>query len=119
LWDETSDLSRTTSASLPIARTAQKPPMAERKIQTLNCLYPIWQRSRTVQTRGGFQMATVAERIQKELLRSRSPLDDDQLAERVGVRRQAINQECRYLESKGVLRRFHPSHSKILNEILD
>ena len=41
-------------------------------------------------------MATVAERIQKELLRSRSPLDDDQLAERVGVRRQAINQECRY-----------------------
>lgn len=64
-------------------------------------------------------MATVAERIQAELLRSRSPLDDDQLAERIGVRRQAINQECRYLASKGLLRRFHPSDSKILNETFD
>jgi predicted transcriptional regulator len=62
-------------------------------------------------------MAFLAEKIQAELVRSRSPLDDDQLAEKIGVRRQAINQECRYLASKGVIRRFHPSRSKILNEI--
>ena len=63
-------------------------------------------------------MATVAERIQTELSRSRTPLDDDQLAEKLGVRRQSINQECRYLASKGLLRRFHPSNSKILNELI-
>jgi DNA-binding GntR family transcriptional regulator len=42
---------------------------------------------------------TIAERIVQELLRTRLPLDDDELARRLDVRpRQTINQACRRLE---------------------
>lgn len=50
-------------------------------------------------------MPTLAQRILAELKASRTPLDDDVLGARLGVIRQSINQECRLLFGRGVIRR--------------
>jgi DNA-binding transcriptional MocR family regulator len=46
-------------------------------------------------------MASVAERV-LEMLRH-GPLDEDELAGRLGVIRQQVNQACRLLASRGLL----------------
>ncbi|OKI61697.1 hypothetical protein [Micromonospora sp. CB01531] len=62
---------------------------------------------------------TIAERIIQELLRTRLPLDDDELARRLDVQpRQTINQACRRLEQSRRLRRYIGTHGKIVNELL-
>ncbi|MFI7492700.1 hypothetical protein ACIBXA_30415 [Micromonospora echinaurantiaca] len=62
---------------------------------------------------------TIAERIVQELLRSRLPLDDDELARRLDVRpRQTINQACRRLEQSRRLHRYIGPSGKIVNELL-
>jgi hypothetical protein len=59
---------------------------------------------------------TIAARDLDELRRSRRPLDDDELARRLGVSRpQAINQACRKPERAGHLRRYVGSAGKIVN----
>jgi DNA-binding GntR family transcriptional regulator len=58
-------------------------------------------------------MATLAERILIEL--AAGDLDDDELAGRLGVRRQAVNQACRYLEQQGRLKRIGGVGFKIRN----
>lgn len=63
-------------------------------------------------------MATMAERI-IEQLRIGAPLDDDVLAKRVGVMRQAINQTARGLESKGIVKRYVGPDGKIVNELVE
>ncbi|WP_245993464.1 MarR family transcriptional regulator [Nocardioides immobilis] len=63
-------------------------------------------------------MATIAERI-LEAIRFR-PMDDDQLARRLGVsQRQSINQTARRLEAKGLLRRHVGPDGKIVNALPD
>ena len=48
-----------------------------------------------------------------------SPLDDDQLARRLGVsRRQSINQTARRLEAQGKLRRYSGPDGKIVNALV-
>ncbi|MEU4779385.1 hypothetical protein [Micromonospora sp. NPDC023633] len=62
---------------------------------------------------------TVAERVMQELQRTRLPLDDDELARRLGVQpRQTINQVCRRLEENGRIRRYVGPRGKIVNEHL-
>ena len=59
-------------------------------------------------------MATLAERI-LDAIRF-APLDDDALAERLGVsHRQAVNQAARALEAQGRLQRFVGADGKIVN----
>lgn len=58
-------------------------------------------------------MTTIAERA-LELL-EQGPLDDDQLASRLGVARQQVNQVCRLLASRGELARAVGSRGKIEN----
>ncbi|MEV0005378.1 hypothetical protein AB0H28_24250 [Micromonospora sp. NPDC050980] len=61
---------------------------------------------------------TIAERIIEELVRARAPLDDDELARRLGVQpRQTINRACRRLEQDRRLRRYTGASGKIVNEI--
>ncbi|MEU0546748.1 hypothetical protein [Micromonospora sp. NPDC005979] len=61
---------------------------------------------------------TIAERIVQELLRAGKPLDDDELARRLGVQpRQTINQVCRRLEQTRRLRRYGGPSGKIVNEL--
>lgn len=61
---------------------------------------------------------TIAERIVQELLRTRLPLDDDELARRLDVRpRQTINHACRRLEQSRRLRRYIGPSGKIVNEL--
>jgi hypothetical protein len=63
-------------------------------------------------------VATLAEPIITALSAADRPLDDDELARRVGAsRRQAVNQTCRALERRGVLRR--RADSKIVNVLID
>lgn len=64
-------------------------------------------------------MATLADRIERILRTSSHPLDDDELAGRAGVIRQAVNQPCRRLEAQGLLRREVGPNSKIVNAIVD
>jgi hypothetical protein len=61
---------------------------------------------------------TIAARVLEELRRSSRPLDDDELADRLGVRpRQTINQVCRRLERSRQLRRYTGPEGKIVNEV--
>jgi hypothetical protein len=61
---------------------------------------------------------TIATRVLEELRRSSLPLDDDDLADRLGVRpRQTINQVCRLLERSGQLRRYPGPEGKIVNAV--
>ncbi|MFI5833632.1 hypothetical protein ACIA5A_08130 [Micromonospora sp. NPDC051300] len=61
---------------------------------------------------------TIAERVMQELIRARAPLDDDELARRLGVQpRQTINQACRRLEQDHRLRRYIGVGGKMVNEI--
>ncbi|WP_200210393.1 hypothetical protein [Micromonospora coerulea] len=63
---------------------------------------------------------TIAVRVMQELLRTRLPLDDDELARRLEVQpRQTINQVCRRLEEGGRIRRYIGPSGKIVNEHLD
>jgi hypothetical protein len=64
-------------------------------------------------------MATLAERIVRVLRVSPRPMDDDELAARIGVIRQAVNQTCRRLEGQGRLRRYIGREGKIVNELTD
>ncbi len=57
-----------------------------------------------------------ADRITSEL-RGQSGLDDDELAKRIGIIRQSVNQECRLLEMKGVLIREQGPRGKIVNRL--
>jgi biotin operon repressor len=58
---------------------------------------------------------TIAERILRALNEAGKPLDDDELAATLGVRRQAINQECRRLASQSRLVRQVSVGNKIQN----
>lgn len=61
---------------------------------------------------------TIATRVLEELRRSSLPPDDDELADRLGVRpRQMINQVCRLLERSGQLRRYPGPEGKIVNAV--
>lgn len=60
---------------------------------------------------------TLAERILAELARAARPLDDDQLGERLGVARQAVNQVARQLEKQGRLVRYANHGEKIKNRL--
>ena len=61
---------------------------------------------------------TLADRILEELRRSSRPLDDDDLARRLGLsRRQAVNQTCRKLALAERLYRYRGSWGKIVNEL--
>jgi hypothetical protein len=60
---------------------------------------------------------TIAERVLAELHLSGRPLDDDELAARLGVsRRQTVNQVCRTLERSARLRRYVGQDGKIVND---
>lgn len=59
---------------------------------------------------------TNAQRIISVLL-SRSGLDDDEIAERLEIRRQTVNQECRFLETRGILARGIGPRGKIVNNL--
>jgi hypothetical protein len=60
-----------------------------------------------------------ADRIILEL-RRRSALDDDELASRVGIVRQTINQECRLLAAKGIIvREIGGARGKLVNRLRD
>jgi hypothetical protein len=61
---------------------------------------------------------TISERILQTITDS-GPLDDDEIAQRLHVVRQQVNQAARRLESSGRLRRYEGSKGKIVNEILD
>ena len=61
-------------------------------------------------------MATLADRILNAI--RYAPLDDDVLAQRLGVgHRQAVNQAARRLEAQGRLRRFTGPDGKIVNAL--
>jgi hypothetical protein len=61
---------------------------------------------------------TLADRILEELRRSSRPLDDDDLAGRLGAsHRQAVNEACRKLALAGRLHRYRGSGGKIVNEL--
>lgn len=59
---------------------------------------------------------TIATRVLEELRGSSRPLDDDDLARRLEVRRQAVNQACHKLQLEGRLRRYRGPSGKIVNE---
>ena len=63
-------------------------------------------------------MATLADRILKQL-QAGVEFDDDEIAARLGVIRQQINQTCRRLESQGILRRQRGPRGKIVNRRTD
>jgi Mn-dependent DtxR family transcriptional regulator len=61
---------------------------------------------------------TIKERIVELLRSTTTPLDDDEIADRLGVRpRQTINKMCRELESQGELERIHEVGFKIVNRL--
>lgn len=62
---------------------------------------------------------TYAERIMRIISTASRPLDDDEIAQRMGVVRQNVNQVCRRLEAQGVIRRVEGPGGKIVNELLD
>jgi len=64
-------------------------------------------------------MVTLADRIVRVLRTTSRPMDDDELAGRIGVIRQAVNQACRRLEAQGSLRRYVGPNNKIVDEIVD
>lgn len=62
-------------------------------------------------------MPTLGERILEELRVVPAGLDDDELAARLGVVRQAVNQACRKLATAGQLRRGVGGTGKIINTL--
>lgn len=60
---------------------------------------------------------TLAERI-RVVLKDSGPIDDDLLAKRLGVIRQAST-TCRRLESRGLLRRYIGAAGKIVNDLAE
>ena len=55
-----------------------------------------------------------------DLLQRHPGLDDDELAKKLSIVRQTVNQECRLLESRGILRRDPDGpKGKIVNYLLD
>jgi hypothetical protein len=62
-------------------------------------------------------MASVPDRAMDLL--AQGPLDDDELASRLGVRRQQVNQACRALASRGLLVREQGPDGKIQNRLLE
>lgn len=62
--------------------------------------------------------STLAERIVAELQSGGIPLDDDDLAGRLGVVRQVVNQACRRMEKQGVLARSAVVGGKIANRLV-
>lgn len=58
-------------------------------------------------------------RILEALRKAGTPLDDDQLAQRLGVVRQQVNQSARLLRDKGVIRRVEGHDGKLINMIAD
>ena len=62
-------------------------------------------------------MPTMAERIIDALRRAGEPLDDDELARRLGVIRQHVNQACRRLATDGSLVRAPGASGKIVNHL--
>lgn len=61
---------------------------------------------------------TVAHRVLEELKRHNAPLDDDELAARLGISpRQTVNQVCRALEKVGRLHRYTGAAGKLVNDI--
>jgi biotin operon repressor len=60
-------------------------------------------------------MARLHDRI-LQLLEKGEALDDDELAARLGVIRQQVNQACRRLETQGIIRRAIGPRGKIVNE---
>ena len=61
-------------------------------------------------------MSTLSSRI-LELLDREMALDDDQLAGRLGIVRQQVNQTCRRLEREGLLIRERGAQGKIVNRL--
>jgi DNA-binding Lrp family transcriptional regulator len=61
-------------------------------------------------------MATYAERILQVVSAAFRPIDDDEIAQRMGTVRQNVNQVCRRLESEGRIRRVTGPTGKIVNE---
>jgi hypothetical protein len=63
---------------------------------------------------------TWVARIVEALRLSRLPLDDDELARRLGAsQRQTVNQACRRLEALGVIERYVGRDGKIVNHLLE
>ncbi len=70
-------------------------------------------------TVGKKRVETNADRI-LSLLRRRPDLDDDEIAEALHIRRQTVNQECRLLESRGLVKRYRGGpRNKLLNRLSD
>lgn len=86
----------------------------------VRCLSGRWVDGEVASSSGtlGF-VATLAERIKRILRTSSRPLDDDELAGRLGVIRQAVNQVCRRLEAQGLVRREVGPYNKIVNTLVD
>lgn len=61
---------------------------------------------------------TLAERISDALVAAGKPLDDNQLAAELGVKRQAVNQVCRSLAAQGRIARGVSVGNKIQNVLL-
>src|ERR1700736_6497781 len=61
-------------------------------------------------------MATLEERI-IGVLKGAGPLDDDEIAARLGIRRQSVNAVCRRMEQKGLVSRPIGRAGKIINGI--
>lgn len=61
-------------------------------------------------------MPMVAERI-LDLLRGRDALDDDQIASRLGIIRQHVNQAAHRLEKQGLLVRSQGPLGKVVNQL--
>jgi hypothetical protein len=64
-------------------------------------------------------MPTLVDRILRILQTASHPMDDDELAARIGVIRQAVNQACHRLDAQGSLRRYVGPNNKIVNQVID
>jgi hypothetical protein len=64
-------------------------------------------------------MATLADRVLSTLRVTSRALDDDELARRLGVIRQQINQVCNRLAGQGLLRRYVGPENKLVNEVIE
>jgi biotin operon repressor len=63
-------------------------------------------------------VATVQQRLLDELSAAQRPLDDDVLADRLGMVRQQVNQAARALAGQGLLRRVPNADGKLVNELV-
>ena len=61
---------------------------------------------------------SLAERI-LQVLTETPDLDDDEIADRLGIRRQQVNQECRKLVATGTLHRLAGAGGKIVNRLVE